>query len=123
MIRSPIFAVPLSLTCLAWAALATAQDLPQGQIGTIERGHYVCEVPGSATDAASIPQPDANFTIDNSSRYSTAQGNGTYLRRGNRMTFTSGPRQGEEYRVISGTFLRRLENGQPGRLRCVRSGR
>ena len=123
MIRSPIFAVPLSLTCLVWAALATAQDLPQGQIGTIERGYYACEVPGSATDAASIPQPEANFTIDNSSRYSTAQGNGTYLRRGNRMTFTSGPRQGEEYRVISGTFLRRLENGQPGRLRCVRSGR
>jgi len=113
MIRSPIFAVPLILICLAWAAFATAQDLPQGQIGTIERGHYVCEVPSSATDAASIPQPDANFTIDNSSRYSTAQGNGTYLRRGNRMTFTSGPRQRKHVARSTAQHARRSSSAGP----------
>jgi len=44
------------------------------------------------------------------------------LRRGDVLQLTSGPRQGESYAVIGGGFLRRIEDGQPGRLRCVRGG-
>lgn len=115
-------AIAIAAALLA-AAPAGAQSVPQGQIGTIERGNYTCELPGDASGSVGVPQPDAGFTIENASRYSAAQGGGTYLRRGDTVTLTSGPRQGESYRVISPTFLRRIENGQPGRLRCVRSGR
>jgi len=95
----------------------------QGRIGTVARGHYVCELPGKADSAAGVEQKDENLTIANSSRYETAQGGGSYLRRGDMLTMTSGPRKGDAYQVVSGTFLRKIEDGTPGRLRCVRSQR
>lgn len=95
----------------------------QGQLGTIARGNYVCELPGDAAGAAGIEQPQESFTITSASRYSSPQGDGTYLRRGDRLTMTSGPRNGDSYAIISRNFLRKIENGAPGRLRCVRQGR
>ena len=89
---------------------------------TVERGAYVCELPGSADGKAGIEQPDRALTIQSASRYSSPQGSGTYLRRGDTLTLTSGPREGERYAVISTGFLRRIEDGKPGRLRCVRQG-
>lgn len=113
-----------SLAALALAALAFAAipALAQGEIGTLERGAYVCELPGDATGRAGIVQADASFSIDSASRYGSPQGSGTYLRRGNVLEMTSGPRNGERYQIVSEKFLRKLENGQPGRLRCVRQG-
>jgi hypothetical protein len=105
------------------AALAAAPALGQGAIGTVERGSYVCELPGDAAGRAGIEQPEANFVIESASRYSSAAGSGTYLRRGDTLIFTSGPRQGESFAILGAGFVRRVENGQPGRLRCVRSGR
>jgi hypothetical protein len=102
------------------AAFAALPALAQGPIGTLERGTYACELPGDATGKPGIAKPDANFTIIGASRYSSALGRGTYLRRGDVVTFTSGPRAGEAYAVISSAFLRRMENGQPGELRCIR---
>jgi hypothetical protein len=107
---------------VALAALVAAPALGQGAIGTVERGAYICELPGDAAGRAGIEQPELGFTIESASRYSAAQGGGTYLRRGDTLAFTSGPRQGESYAVISTAFLRKIENGQPGRLRCVRKG-
>ena len=105
------------------AALAAAPASAQGPVGTAERGAYTCELPGDAASAAGIRQPDEDFRSASASRYQSAQGNGTYLRRGDTIRFTSGPRRGEAYRVVSENFLRRLdENGKPGRLRCVRTG-
>lgn len=103
-------------------AIAALSSPAQGEdIGTIERGNYVCELPGDATGPAGIAQPQADFVIDSASRYSSAQGTGTYLRRGDLVTFTSGPRNGEAYRIIGHNFLRKLEaDGTPGRLRCIR---
>lgn len=115
-------AAAIAAALLATAPLA-AQSVPPGQIGTIERGTYNCEMPGDVTGGVGVPQPDESFGIENASRYSSAKGGGTYLRRGDTVTFTSGPRQGESYRVVSPSFLRRIDNGQPGRLRCVRTGR
>jgi len=109
--------VPLVIAASAASALA------QGAIGTVERGSYVCELPGDAAGRAGVVQSAEGFTIESASRYSAPQGSGTYLRRGNTVLLTSGPRQGESYALISAGFMRRIENGQPGRLRCVRTGR
>ena len=109
--------IPMVLGAIAVPALA------QGGIGTVERGAYVCELPGDAGGNAGIEQPGQAFTIESASRYSAPQGSGTYLRRGDILQLTSGPRQGESYAVISAGFLRRIEDGKPGRLRCVRAGR
>lgn len=105
------------------APLAAAPALAQGAIGTVERGAYVCELPGDAGGSAGVAQPRQALTIESASRYSSPQGSGTYLRRGDTLQLTSGPRQGESYAVISEGFLRRIEDGKPGRLRCVRSSR
>ena len=108
--------IPAAL--LAMAAPLGAQE----QISTLERGTYTCEVPGNAAGAAGIEQPDESFSILSASRYRSEQGRGTYLRRGNRLTMTSGPRNGDAYLIVSENFLRKLDAaGKPGRLRCVRS--
>tara|TARA_A100001391_G_scaffold46046_1_gene27088 strand:+ start:8811 stop:9164 length:354 start_codon:yes stop_codon:yes gene_type:complete len=113
----------LTTLALASAAIA-APTLAQNEIGTIERGTYICELPGDVRGTAGIPQPQANFTIESASRYTSPQGNGTYLRRGNEVRMTSGPRNGDAYRVISRSFLRLLDaDGTPGKLRCIRQGR
>jgi len=108
--------LPISLVL---AAALVSPALAQGAIGTVSRGTFACELPGDAAGQASIPQPDRNITIENASRYSSPQGGGSYLRRGDTLTLTSGPRQGESFAVISEGFLRLLEGGKPGRLRCV----
>ena len=109
----------LFISILLAGAIA-APALGQGAIGTVARGTFACELPGDAAGQVGIPQPERNFTIESASRYSSPQGNGAYLRRGDTLTLTSGPRQGESYAVVSEGFLRLVEGGQPGRLRCVR---
>lgn len=111
----------LSISILA-AAMLAAPAFAQGAIGTVSRGAYLCEMPGDAGGRAGIAQPDKAFSIESASRYSSARGGGTYLRRGDTLTMTSGPRQGESYAVVSGHFLRKIEDGKPGRLRCVHQG-
>ena len=105
------------------AIATTAPALAQGPIGTVQRGQYVCELPGIAGSQVGVEQPQENFRIASASRYIAEEGSGTYLRRGDVMTMTSGPRNGDQYQVISEGFLRKIENGQPGRLRCIRRGR
>lgn len=114
-----------AVSTIAALAIATLPSTAwaQGRIGTVARGLYVCELPGNASGAAGIEQPQESFRIANSSRYETAEGNGTYLRRGDTLTMTSGPRKGDSYQVVTSTFLRKIENGEPGRLRCIRGGR
>ena len=111
----------MKLTLILGAAAVTVLALPafaQGQIGTIERGQYMCELPGDAGGQVGVHQPDEDFRIASASRYRSPQGDGTYLRRGNVVTMSSGPRNGTQYRIISATFLRKIENGEPGPLRC-----
>jgi hypothetical protein len=112
MIRS----LPIAALLVATASVAFAR----GPIDTVERGSYVCELPGDATGQAGIPQPERSFAIESSSRYSSPQGSGTYLRQGDRLQMTSGSRKGEAYRIVHAGFLRLLQpDGTPGRLRCV----
>ena len=112
MIRLVLFAALLA----AFPSVASAK----GRVDTVDRGKYVCELPGDAGGEASVPQPARNFTIETSSRYSSPQGSGTYLRRGNRFEMTSGARKGEAYRFVRTGFLKLLRpDGEPSRMRCV----
>jgi len=105
------------------ALLLAAPAFADGPIGTIARGTYVCELPGDVAGAVGIEQPGESFTILSASRYSSPQGSGTYLRRGDIVSMTSGPRNGTRYIVIGRDFVRKLdEHGEPSRLRCLRLG-
>lgn len=113
----------LATTIAVLFAGTGAAAAAQGPIGTVERGSYQCELPGDAAGAVGVVQPAESFSITSASRYAAPEGSGTYLRRGNMLTMTSGPRNGQQYEVVSTNFLRKMEDGKPGRLRCVRSGR
>ena len=109
-----------SLPFTALLAALASGAFARGPIDTVERGPYVCELPGDAAKAAGIPQPDRNFTIETGSRYTSPQGAGTYLRRGKRFDMTSGPRKGDAYRIVHPDFVRLLKtDGAPSSLRCV----
>ena len=111
--------IPTFIALLAAAPLAAT-----GPVKTAERGTYSCELPGSADGPAGVRVPEKDFRIRSASRYKSAQGNGVYLRKGDIIRFTSGPRSGEAYEVVGDNFLRALgPDGKPGRLRCIRTGR
>lgn len=106
---------------IALAAAGPAFATPGGPIGTLQQGEYRCELPGDATGPAGIRQDAQNFTVHNSSRYSTAEGRGTYLLTGDLVTMTSGPKEGQRFRRLSANFLREVNAaGQETELRCVR---
>jgi hypothetical protein len=111
--------VPLAaLLCAAPAIAVTG-----GKLGTLERGNWTCELPGDAAVGRGVPVPEANFVITPSSTYRTEQGAGKYLRTGDTVIMTSGPRKGERYNVQNERMLRKLaEDGSDGGLRCVRLG-
>ncbi len=114
----------LTASLTAVAACAPAEPLkpvPGGQIGVLQQGFYVCELPGDATGAAGIRQAEQDFSVHNASRYSTATGRGTYLLTGDLVVMTSGPKKGKKFRKLSNNFLRELNAaGEETDLRCVR---
>ncbi|MXO83431.1 elongation factor P [Altererythrobacter aestiaquae] len=101
---------------------ASSQDR-MGRLGTLPHGFYVCSLPGDAGGAAWIDLPDKNFTISNASTYRNAEGAGTYLLTGKRVTFTGGPLKGMRFDRTGKSKLQWIANdGKPGRIRCVRRG-
>lgn len=109
-------AIPLLL-----ALGAPALAVPGGPIGQIPPGNFQCELPGDATGAVGLRVPDEDFAVVNANTYRTAKGRGTYLLTGDLLALTSGPKNGDRYRLISNNFLRKLgADGQDGSLRCVR---
>ena len=110
-----------STLILALLATGPALATPGGAIGTLQQGEYRCELPGDATGPAGIRQPAQDFTVHNSSRYSTGEGRGTYLLTGDQVIITSGPKQGQRFKRLSANFLREVDAaGQDTPLRCVR---
>lgn len=105
----------------ACAPAQTIRPVPGGEIGVLQQGLYVCELPGDATGAAGIHQEGQDFAIGNGSRYETKAGSGTYLLTGDLVQMTSGPKQGQQFRKLSNNFLRQLDaSGLETALRCVR---
>lgn len=119
LIAAPVMA----LAALAAPVLAQETEVLRGPISTMERGTYACELPGTANSERGIAQPKESFRIASASRYVATEGRGTYLRRGDVLLMTSGPRNGTSYAIVSEKFLRKIENGKAGRLRCIRGGR
>lgn len=105
---------------LASSALAGA---PGGPLGTLPIGAYVCSLPGDAAGAAWEVVPEKGFTIDNASTYRTEAGTGTYLLAGEQVRFTRGPMKGMRFERTGKATLRWIdENGERGRVRCIRNG-
>ncbi len=114
MFLGGIFAIGAS------AALAGA---PGGPLGTLPIGAYVCSLPGDAAGAAWVVVPEKGFIIDNASTYRTEQGAGTYLLAGDTVRFTRGPMKGMRFTRTGHATLRWVDdNGELGRVRCVRNG-
>ncbi|MBA4160649.1 MAG: hypothetical protein C0515_00875 [Novosphingobium sp.] len=111
----------LRIAPLLLALAAPALAVPGGPIGQIPPGNFLCEMPGDATGAVGLRVPDEDFVVVNANTYRTAKGRGTYLLTGDLLVLTSGPKNGDKYRLISNNFLRKLgADGQEGSLRCVR---
>lgn len=113
----------LALITLAAALAAPVHAAPGGKLATIETGRWYCELPGDAETIA-VPQPAEDFTAIPDSSYELADGQtGTYLRLGNEVMLTSGPRGGERYRMSSEAMMHKLDAaGKEMSLRCVRAG-
>lgn len=120
MKHSPATVFTILMAGLFAAASGSAGAVPGGEIGTLKKGTYICELPGDATGPAGIHVPEADFAIINASSY-RAQGRiGSYLLTGDRVVMTSGTFEGQRFRRISEGFLRRIEaDGSDGRMRCV----
>lgn len=113
------------LACAAGAMSlgGAATAAPGGRLATLPQGQYRCALPGDAAGAPWIPLENRNFIIGNGSTYRTHQGSGTYLMTGKMVTFTRGPMKGLTFeQTRSGTLRWIDEKGEPGRVRCVRSG-
>ena len=94
-----------------------------GRVDTLERGAYACEMPGDAASRRGVPVPEEGFTITNGSAYAADGKNGTYLRVGDIVTMTSGPRKGSRYALKNERHLKKLaQDGNPTGLRCVKLG-
>lgn len=105
---------------LPLAALVLVAATP-GRLGTLPSGHYECGEPGDALRAAWIAEPEENFTIISGSSYETEHGRGTYLMLGDRVTFTSGPKRGQEFELRNSSTLAKLRrDDKPDPLRCIR---
>jgi hypothetical protein len=115
--KFPAFLLVLSALLTGSAAQAD----PGGRLGTLPIGRYVCELPGSATTVAGVPQPKEDFAVLHASRYEAAGERGIYLLTGDLVQMTSGPKNGARYRRTSESFLRKLNpDGTDGQLRCVK---
>ncbi|MBO6526846.1 hypothetical protein [Erythrobacter sp.] len=107
----------------ALAVLATAPVFAQGRLSLLDRGEYVCALPGDATSSAWVEQEGRDFAITGGSSYRTARGSGTYLMEGKQVTFTRGPMRGTRMMRLGSGMLQEVgRDGKLGRLRCHRTG-
>ncbi|MEO1731268.1 MAG: elongation factor P [Pseudomonadota bacterium] len=113
----------LILTAFA-AVIAAAGPLiaQEGRpLRTMPHGVYQCALPGDADGLAFEVVEAEAFKIKPASRYSNAQGVGTYLMRGKELVFTRGPKKGEEFQRVGTNQLQRMkDDGSVGRLLCTR---
>jgi hypothetical protein len=119
--RLPLAFALLLATALPLPNTSPARAAPGGQIGRLQLGEFVCELPGDATGPAGIRQPEQGFSVINATTYTTSTGRGTYLLTGDLLVMTSGPKRGQRFRRLSQNFLHELHaDGREGPLRCVR---
>lgn len=120
----PRLAVPFVAGPLLAALMVSAQPAlaaSGGAIGLLMTGDYQCERPGDAGGPHAHPDPQSSFRVIPQSRYvAGGAAPGTYLRRGETVTMTTGPLAGTRLLMRNGKFLRRIDgDGGPAALRCV----
>lgn len=92
-----------------------------GMLRTLPHGAYECALPGDAGGRAYEVRSEEGFRISTASRYSDDKGSGTYIVRGDMLTFTAGPKNGERYKRVGENQLRKTDvKGEPGTLLCTR---
>jgi len=97
-----------------------ASAVPGGEIGTLEKGRYVCEVPSDDAGPSRLHIPSADFSVVTPSSYRVEGKTGSYLLTGDRVVMTSGPFKGKRYHRQSRRLLRLVdEKGDDTDLRCV----
>ncbi len=108
------------IALIAIAAAGPAFAVPGGELDTLPRGLFVCELPGDANGTVGQLVPEADFVVSNDSTYQTDLGYGAYLVTGDQVAMTSGPLRGDRFKRVSTRFLRKLDfQGKETRLRCV----
>jgi hypothetical protein len=102
-------------------ARATAPS--SGVLGILQHGTYECALPGDAGSEAFRVVPAESFRIGTASSYANAAGNGIYLRRGNEVVFTRGPKKDQRFRRLGANTLQKLNpDGSLSKLICTRLG-
>ncbi|MEM6827285.1 MAG: elongation factor P [Pseudomonadota bacterium] len=93
-----------------------------GPLGTLTHGIYECALPGDALAEPYDPIPSETIFIIPGSAYRDADGaRGLYLLRGRELVFTSGPKKGQRFRRVGDNTIKRLQDdGELGRLTCIR---
>ena len=108
------------IALIAIAAAGPAFAVPGGELDTLPRGLFVCELPGDANGTVGQLVPEADFVVSNDSTYQTDLGYGAYLVTGDQVAMTSGPLRGDRFKRVSTRFLRKLDSeGKETRLRCI----
>ncbi|TRD09994.1 elongation factor P [Erythrobacter insulae] len=112
-----IFLLTAVAAAVAAAAPMMAQNTPAGgPLQTMPHGTYQCALPGDAGGDAFRVVKSEEFRLGASSSYSNADGNGIYLLKGKSLTFTRGPKKGEQFTRVGTNQLKR------GKLICTRLG-
>lgn len=92
-----------------------------GMLRTMPHGNYECALPGDASGRAYEVVKAEGFRISTASRYRSETGEGSYILRGDNLTFTAGPKNGERFERIGENQLRKTDaNGNRGDLICTR---
>ena len=110
----------LTIAALGAAPLAA---VPGGELGTLELGDYVCEMPGDASGPVGRPLPAYDFSVISASSYIADGRIGSYLLIGDELVMTSGARQGLRFlRKNRGLLKLAAQGTQPAGMRCVLAG-
>ena len=92
-----------------------------GMLRTLPHGEYECALPGDAGGRAYEVVASEGFRISTASRYSAAEGSGTYILRGSNLTFTAGPKNGQRFDRVGENQLRKINaKGERSDLLCTR---
>jgi len=110
-------AAPMTLRAQGDAPLPSG-----GTLRTMPHGTYQCALPGDAGSQAYDVVPKEQFRIRTASSYRDADGTGTYIMRGNELTFTRGPKKGQKFRRVGTDQLQKLDSAELTKLICTRLG-
>ncbi|WP_298303077.1 elongation factor P [uncultured Erythrobacter sp.] len=92
-----------------------------GMLRTMPHGVYECALSGDAGGSAYEVVATEGFRISTASRYTDDNGDGTYILRGNRLTFTAGPKNGQRFERVGQNQLRKVDvEGKRSELLCTR---